>query len=101
MRTSQKIGLGALALIAVATVVAIKNPMHPSGTTFTSSASNEPDIMPAAMRTLSSTITLQGAPCGDVVVARNVGDDIVGTCTNGLAYRLVHVKGGYLLQRGN
>jgi hypothetical protein len=100
MRTSQKIGIGALALIAVATVVAIKNPMQ-RATTFTSSSSAEPDVMPAAMRKLGSIITLQGAPCGDLVVARNVGDDIVGTCTNGLVYRAVSVKGGYLLQRGS
>jgi hypothetical protein len=99
MRTSQWIGIGALALIAVATVVAIKNPMQ-RGTTFTSSSA-EPDVMPAAMRKLGSIITLQGAPCGDLVVARNVGDDIVGTCTNGLVYRAVSVKGGYLLQRGS
>jgi hypothetical protein len=101
MRTSQKIGVGALVLIAVATVVAIKNPM-PHATTFTSSSSNEPDIMPPEMRRLSSAITLKGVPCGDVRSARRVGDDdIIGTCTNGLSYRLYSVTGGYLLQRAN
>jgi len=99
MRTSQKIGVGALVLIAVATVVAIKNPM-PHATT--AEASMEADPLPPDMRTLDSIIKLQGAPCGYVRHAQRVSDDvIVGTCTNGLAYRAVHVAGGWQLQRAN
>jgi hypothetical protein len=96
MRTSQKIGVGALVLIAVATVVAIKNPMHVEST-FTSSS---PSLPPDELETMEALIKLQGAPCGYVKHAQRVdGADIVGTCTNGLAYRAVHVAGGWQLQR--
>jgi hypothetical protein len=95
MRTSQKIGVGALALIAVATVVAIKNPMRVEST-FTAAA---PALPPDELSTLEALIKLQGVPCDYVRTARRVDSDIVGTCTNGLAYRALHVAGGWQLQR--
>jgi hypothetical protein len=95
MRTSQKIGVGALALIAVATVVAIKNPMRVEST-FTAAA---PALPADELSTIEALIKLNAVPCDYVRHAELVGSDIVGTCTNGLSYRAVHVAGGWQLLR--
>jgi hypothetical protein len=82
---------GSLALVGLMTTVAAA----------TSLAAEEPSSDVTVARDLAAVIALQGLPCGEVVGARQQGeDDYIASCKDGNRYRVfVNADGRVIVEK--